>query len=234
MKFERSTICWPRTSRERCGLVCGPRRAGAARHLPTISSRQGRRTASSSEPHSARPPASWPRPSRRTVAARSRRSTSCAREPIGVAQLAQMTGLTRYVRATRTEGRLQLVPAGSPARTDQGRCPAPGYDFCFLDGAHLWEPDALAALLVTQLLRPGGWLLMDDLHFRPARTIPGWETAFSQDVRGRAEHRAGRHGVRSAGEDASATSDASRCRTPGTWAGRANWAVRPIPGCRAT
>lgn len=50
-----------------------------------------------------------------------------------------------------------------------------GSTTCFIYGAHLWEPDALATLLVTSLLRPGGWLLMDDLHFK-ARSIPGWNS----------------------------------------------------------
>jgi predicted O-methyltransferase YrrM len=43
----------------------------------------------------------------------------------------------------------------------------PLYDFAFLDGAHLWDPDALAFLLLDRLLRPGGWLLLDDLDWAP-------------------------------------------------------------------
>ena len=41
-----------------------------------------------------------------------------------------------------------------------------GFDFCLLDGAHEWNQDALAFLLVARLLRPGGWLAVDDLDFR--------------------------------------------------------------------
>ena len=37
------------------------------------------------------------------------------------------------------------------------------YDFCYLDGAHNWTIDGLAVVLVEKLLRPGGWLLLDDL-----------------------------------------------------------------------
>ena len=37
------------------------------------------------------------------------------------------------------------------------------YDFCYLDGAHNWTIDGLAAILVVKLLRPDGWLLLDDL-----------------------------------------------------------------------
>jgi predicted O-methyltransferase YrrM len=42
----------------------------------------------------------------------------------------------------------------------------PLYDFCFLDGAHTWIDDGLAFLLVDRLLRPGGWLLFDDLPWK--------------------------------------------------------------------
>jgi predicted O-methyltransferase YrrM len=45
-----------------------------------------------------------------------------------------------------------------------GNC-RPKYDFCFLDGAHNWKIDGLAALLIEKLLRPGGWLLLDDLDW---------------------------------------------------------------------
>ena len=39
------------------------------------------------------------------------------------------------------------------------------YDFVFLDGGHTWGRDALAFLLVDHLLKPGGWLLIDDLDW---------------------------------------------------------------------
>lgn len=41
----------------------------------------------------------------------------------------------------------------------------PAYDLCFLDGAHNWTIDGLAAVLVERLLKPGGWLLLDDLDW---------------------------------------------------------------------
>jgi predicted O-methyltransferase YrrM len=52
-----------------------------------------------------------------------------------------------------------------------GNC-EPIYDFCYLDGSHDWTVDGLAALLVEKLLRPGGWLLLDDLDW----TFEGNET----------------------------------------------------------
>ena len=48
-----------------------------------------------------------------------------------------------------------------------GNC-EPVYDFCFLDGAKNWTIDGLAVLLIERLLRPGGWLLLDDLDWRYA------------------------------------------------------------------
>jgi len=53
------------------------------------------------------------------------------------------------------------------------RACTPIYDLVFVDGAHEWEPDALASLLAVKLLKPGGWLVLDDLNFN-LRMIPNW------------------------------------------------------------
>ena len=45
---------------------------------------------------------------------------------------------------------------------DAGNC-EPLYDFCFLDGQKNWSVDGMAVVLIEKLLRPGGWLLLDDL-----------------------------------------------------------------------
>jgi predicted O-methyltransferase YrrM len=39
------------------------------------------------------------------------------------------------------------------------------FDFCFLDGAHTWDVDALAFTLVDKLLLPGGLIIFDDLDW---------------------------------------------------------------------
>jgi hypothetical protein len=39
------------------------------------------------------------------------------------------------------------------------------FDFCYLDGAHDWTIDGLSVVLIERLLRPGGWLLLDDLRW---------------------------------------------------------------------
>jgi hypothetical protein len=50
------------------------------------------------------------------------------------------------------------------ANSDAGRC-EPIYDFCFIDGAKNWTIDGCAFFLVDKLLKPGGWILFDDLNW---------------------------------------------------------------------
>jgi predicted O-methyltransferase YrrM len=50
------------------------------------------------------------------------------------------------------------------ANTVDYRC-NPQFDFCFIDGAHNWDTDGFAFFLVEKLLRPGGWLVFDDLDW---------------------------------------------------------------------
>jgi predicted O-methyltransferase YrrM len=49
-----------------------------------------------------------------------------------------------------------------------GNC-EPRFDFVYLDGAKNWTIDGLAVILVEKLLRPGGWLLLDDLDWTYAQ-----------------------------------------------------------------
>jgi predicted O-methyltransferase YrrM len=46
---------------------------------------------------------------------------------------------------------------------DAGR--PPSFDLCYIDGAHTWDVDGLAFFLVDRLLRPGGWIIFDDLNW---------------------------------------------------------------------
>jgi predicted O-methyltransferase YrrM len=50
-------------------------------------------------------------------------------------------------------------------RSDAHGNVTPAYDFVYLDGAKNWTIDGLAVILIEKLLRPGGWLLMDDLDW---------------------------------------------------------------------
>jgi predicted O-methyltransferase YrrM len=60
------------------------------------------------------------------------------------------------------------------ARSDAHGNVEPCFDFVYLDGAKNWTIDGLAVVLVEKLLRPGGWLLMDDLEWTYAQD-PGRE-----------------------------------------------------------
>ena len=63
---------------------------------------------------------------------------------------------------------------------DQGVC-RPRFDFCFVDGAHTWAVDGFAFFLVDKLLRPGGWVLFDDLCWAPGVDLPP-EAAWVRDL----------------------------------------------------
>jgi predicted O-methyltransferase YrrM len=60
------------------------------------------------------------------------------------------------------------------ARSDKHGNVEPCFDFVYLDGAKNWTIDGFAVVLVEKLLRPGGWLLMDDLEWAYAQD-PGRE-----------------------------------------------------------
>lgn len=48
--------------------------------------------------------------------------------------------------------------------------PRPQFDFCYLDGAHTWDGTGYSFLLVDLLLKPGGWVLFDDLNWSIAKS----------------------------------------------------------------
>lgn len=41
----------------------------------------------------------------------------------------------------------------------------PVFDFCYIDGAHDWYNDGFAFFLVDKLLKPGGWIIFDDINW---------------------------------------------------------------------
>jgi len=57
-------------------------------------------------------------------------------------------------------------------QSHRGGCD-PLFDFCLLDGAHEWNPDALAFFLIAKLLKPGAWIALDDINFNLSM-IPNW------------------------------------------------------------
>jgi predicted O-methyltransferase YrrM len=41
--------------------------------------------------------------------------------------------------------------------------PMPQFDLCYFDGGHTWDVTGFGFVLVDMLLRPGGWIVFDDL-----------------------------------------------------------------------
>ncbi len=50
--------------------------------------------------------------------------------------------------------------------------PRPRFDLCYFDGGHTWDATGFGFLLVDLLLRPGGWIIFDDLEWTIERAIP--------------------------------------------------------------
>ena len=95
------------------------------------------------------------------------RESAYSREP-NINALLDRAGLSRYVTPVFAHNSynwelmrlLQLYREGHRTR--------PVFDFVFIDGAHTWEVDGFAFFLVDKLLKPGGWLLFDDVHWTMA------------------------------------------------------------------
>jgi len=88
--------------------------------------------------------------------------------------LLEKTGLQTYVHPifANTSYNWELMKMIEKRTADPAGQPL--FDFCFVDGAHTLEADGLAFFLVEKLLKPGGWLLFDDLW---------WTFASSQSMR---------------------------------------------------
>jgi len=43
--------------------------------------------------------------------------------------------------------------------------PRPQFDLCYFDGGHTWDATGFGFVLVDMLLRPGGWIVFDDLNW---------------------------------------------------------------------
>jgi predicted O-methyltransferase YrrM len=65
--------------------------------------------------------------------------------------------------------------------------PTARFDLCFIDGAHSWADDGLAFFLCDRLLRPGGWIIFDDLDWTIATAPDAHSRAHSGQ--GWSEHR---------------------------------------------
>jgi predicted O-methyltransferase YrrM len=51
------------------------------------------------------------------------------------------------------------------------RSPHPVFDLCYFDGGHTWDATGFGFTLVDMLLRPGGWIVFDDLDWTVNRYL---------------------------------------------------------------
>jgi len=82
-----------------------------------------------------------------------------ARKP-NILDLMEKTGLGKYVTPVFADASYSWELMKLLEREVQ-----PRFDFVFIDGAHTWEVDGLAFFVVDRFLRPGGWILFDDLEW---------------------------------------------------------------------
>lgn len=65
----------------------------------------------------------------------------------------------------------------------------PAFDFCYIDAAHTWYDTGLGFFLVDKLLKPGGWILFDDLQFvysklvKPGERMPDFLSRMTNEER---------------------------------------------------
>ena len=65
----------------------------------------------------------------------------------------------------------------------------PQFDLCYFDGGHTWDVTGFGFVLVDLLLRPGGWIVFDDLTWTidsaipQMKRVPGHWLACSSDER---------------------------------------------------
>ncbi len=51
--------------------------------------------------------------------------------------------------------------------------PRPQFDLCYLDGGHTWDVTGYGFVLVDMLLKPGGWIIFDDLDWTISKSLRG-------------------------------------------------------------
>jgi predicted O-methyltransferase YrrM len=113
------------------------------------------------------------------------RESALSRIP-NIHELLALTGLESYVHPIFAERSYTWELMKMIEQRTKGGLTEPLFDFCFLDGAHAWDDDGFAFFLVDKLIKPGGWLLFDDLHWRFADSPTmrdETETALTEDER---------------------------------------------------
>ncbi len=81
-----------------------------------------------------------------------------------ILQRAGLTDLVEFVRIDHSSYAWWLKEEVERRSDEHGNC-EPAYDFVLLDGAKSLTIDGVSVVLIERLLRPGGWLLLDDLNW---------------------------------------------------------------------
>ena len=105
--------------------------------------------------------------------------TSARDKSPNIDELLRQVGLREFVTVfyeprSYTWGMMKLIEQGN----------LESFDFCYIDGGHAWDDTGFAFFLVEKLIRPGGWILFDDLkwtfgqHAKSVRSagepLPSW------------------------------------------------------------
>jgi predicted O-methyltransferase YrrM len=116
------------------------------------------------------------------------RPSALERDP-NVHQVLGRLGLERWVTPVQAVSyNLVLMRMLEEAVEDDATPPC--LDFCFIDGAHTWETDGFAFLLVDRLLRARRWIVLDDVEwsFADSPTLRDTERVQAMTQEERSEH----------------------------------------------
>ena len=89
-------------------------------------------------------------------------------QPSPEEQLASL-GLAEHVNIVRTQTGYTWFLHDDIARNSKGKTCRPIYDLVIIDGPKNWTIDGAAFFMAEKLLRPGGWLIFDDLRWTYGR-----------------------------------------------------------------
>jgi predicted O-methyltransferase YrrM len=91
-----------------------------------------------------------------------------------IIELSSRTGLLPFIDPIFSEHGSQWEMRRLIHDNSQDDVCSPIFDFCFIDAYHSWECAGLDFFLAEKLLKPGGWILFDDLDWS-FDTSPTWK-----------------------------------------------------------
>ncbi|MBN1446892.1 MAG: class I SAM-dependent methyltransferase [Bacteroidetes bacterium] len=101
-----------------------------------------------------------------------------------ISSLLERTGLGAYVEPVYAARSYTWELMKLLDQHTKNGCTDPQYDFLFIDGGHTWDSDGFSFLLADRLLRPGGWVLFDDVLWTPSESAgEDWVEALPPEER---------------------------------------------------